>query len=35
MTNIATHARNINETLIGIIMGIRLKYIDNYHNSHD
>ena len=33
--SVDTHIPNTNETLISIIMGIRLGYIDNYHNSHD
>ena len=36
MTNItATHIRNINGTLIGMLMGMPLGYIVYMHHGHD
>ena len=32
---IATHFRNINETFIGIFIGIPLRYIAWYHHDRD
>ena len=31
----ATHIGNVNETFIGIFMGIPLGYIVYYHHGHD